>query len=247
MNLFFDTTKTNCSGCHNDQGENAKCSKNIFSDNNYYRTGTFDSTGRDGGGGYTLDTLLGDPGRAAVTKDSGDVGRLHTPTLRNVAMAAPYGANGSVKDLFSVIHRYNQGGKHAFNQDPRIQALGLSYSQEMDMYNFLVALSDTSFVTNPAFQNPGVVTARVDDHWVADNMSVYPNPATTFVTITSPDLDGAVEASVISSRGTTMWHHNVYAENGRMQLDLATLPSGTYTVALRSTTKQKMCKIVLEH
>ena len=137
MYLFFDSSRTNCAGCHSG-GDTVH--ETIFSDCNYYRTGTFDSSGQRGGG-YSMDTNIGDPGRAGVTKDSSDLGRFRTPNLRNLAVGGPYGANGSVKDLFTVVQRYNNGGMHAFNHDRRIQALGLSYNDELDLVSFLQSLT----------------------------------------------------------------------------------------------------------
>ena len=96
------------------------------------------------------------------------------------------------------------------------------------------------------YANPGAASASVEDHWVADNISVYPNPATSLVTIASPDISGRVDASIISSRGTVVWHNFATSENGRLQLDLSKLPAGAYTVALRTATTQKLCRVVLE-
>src|SRR4029077_12043816 len=112
---------------------------------------------------------------AGVIKDSGDLGKFRTPTLRNVAMGKPYGANGSVSELLTVIDRYNRGGSNAFNQDPRIHELKLTTNDQINLLYFLQSLSDTSFVTNPEFIDPGPLSGVVDNHWVADNISVYPN------------------------------------------------------------------------
>ena len=139
MNLFFDTTQTNCSDCHNNLGSaNPNAAGQTFTDNNYYRTGTFESNLP--GGGYGLDTTrdslhLLDAGRAAVTGDSMDIGRFRTPTLRNAALTPHYGAEANMPSLMQVLENYNHGGGSStdggrtftvpFNQDPRIKPLKL--------------------------------------------------------------------------------------------------------------------------
>jgi cytochrome c peroxidase len=59
--------------------------------------------------------VLGDPkaselGRFAVTRNISEVGAFRTPTLRNIALTAPYMHDGSLKTLEEVIDHYNRGG-----------------------------------------------------------------------------------------------------------------------------------------
>src|SRR5581483_8502442 len=188
MQLFFDTTKTNCSECHNNMGsQSSNTFGQIFSDNNYYRTGTFEPNPIDikRGGGYGFDTLpqdtnrFLDAGRAAVTRDSSDVGKFRTPSLRNVAMIGPYGADGTVPTLAQVIANYNRGGNdmfgsdsmQIFNKDPRIKALNLDSSQLQDLEAFLEDLSDYTYISDQRFQDPGVAAVTIDNHIIAQDLS----------------------------------------------------------------------------
>ena len=59
--------------------------------------------------------VLADPkaselGRFAVTRDIAEVGSFKTPTLRDIALTAPYMHDGSLKTLEEVIDHYNRGG-----------------------------------------------------------------------------------------------------------------------------------------
>jgi cytochrome c peroxidase len=248
MTLFFDTSQTNCSGCHNNQDSTVSpmVACNTFTDNNYYSTNTFDSTGK----GYGFDTLS-DGGRFLVTRDSDDAGKFRTPTLRNVALGAPYGAAGSVQSLATVVHNYNIGGFRSIrlrNQDPRIKPLGLTSAEEKDIVNFLVALTDTSFITNPEYQDPGPAAA-VADHAIVDYINVYPNPSPRYVTIASSQLTGLssrIEARVIDSRGIIVAYQTLANESGGVRVDLGALPNGSYTIMLGGGANIKACKIVLE-
>ena len=49
-----------------------------------------------------------DPGLGAVTGKAGELGQFKVPSLRNVALTAPYLHNGSIKTLKEVIELYNK-------------------------------------------------------------------------------------------------------------------------------------------
>lgn len=67
-------------------------------DNPYYRLpARFNPDGPD-----AVDTGLG-----AVVKDSAENGKFRVPTLRNVALTAPYGHNGYFAMLEEIVHFYN--------------------------------------------------------------------------------------------------------------------------------------------
>jgi cytochrome c peroxidase len=252
MALFFDTSQTNCSQCHNNQDSTISpmVACNTFTDNNYYSTDTFDSTG-GGHGGYGFDTVNGDGGRFLVTRDSGDVGKFRTPTLRNVAVGSPYGANGSITSLAHVVHVYNIGGFRQggiVRRDRRIRPLGLTSAEEADIVSFLVALTDTAFITNPEYQDPGPVSA-VADRGIVEYFTVWPNPAQRFVTIESSVMQGMgnrVDARVLDDRGVIVAYYNASVESSGVRLDLGSLPNGSYTIMLGGGANVKACRIVLQ-
>lgn len=82
-----------------------------------------------------------DWGRFGVTGEERDRGRFKTPTLRNVAMSAPYMHNGSLASLEAVVEFYDRGGESNANLDPAIQPLGLSGEEKAALVTFLHALS----------------------------------------------------------------------------------------------------------
>jgi cytochrome c peroxidase len=82
-----------------------------------------------------------DPGRYAVTGDPSDWGRFRTPTLRNVALTAPYFHDGSVATLADVVDFYDKGGNANRNLDPAMRKLNLSAQQKADLIRFLESLT----------------------------------------------------------------------------------------------------------
>jgi cytochrome c peroxidase len=90
-------------------------------------------------------------GRYAVTRDLTDIGAFKTPTLRNIALTAPYLHDGSLKTLEEVVQFYNNGGRLK-ETDPLpellsggIRPLNLSKEQEADLVEFLKALTSPEF------------------------------------------------------------------------------------------------------
>jgi cytochrome c peroxidase len=83
-----------------------------------------------------------DLGRFAVTATPADKGRFKTPSLRGVALTAPYMHDGSIATLREVVEFYNQGGRANPNRDPLLEPLNLT-TQELDsLVAFLSALSE---------------------------------------------------------------------------------------------------------
>ena len=73
-----------------------------------------------------------------------DRGVFRVPTLRNVALTAPYMHDGSLPTLQAVIEFYDQGG----HQRP-VQPLGLSVAEKAELLAFLHSLTDAAFSAAP--------------------------------------------------------------------------------------------------
>lgn len=93
-----------------------------------------------------------DLGRAKVTKASIDRGAFATPSLRNVALTAPYMHDGRFATLEEVIDHYSEGVKRTDTLDPNLAKHpdgGLNFSAEdkRALVAFLKTLSDPKFAT----------------------------------------------------------------------------------------------------
>ncbi|MFK7800421.1 MAG: parallel beta-helix domain-containing protein [Anaerolineae bacterium] len=90
----------------------------------------------------------GDPGRAGVA-DNGIEGSFRVPSLRNIALTAPYMHNGEFETLEEVIQFYADGGGRQFgdtndNIDAFIQGFELNTQEKSDLVAYLHALTDES-------------------------------------------------------------------------------------------------------
>lgn len=105
-----------------------------------------------------LDSVFTDIGRALVTGSEFDRGLFRTPTLRNIALTAPYMHDGRFATLEEVIDHYDMGGHPSPTIDPmmKLQGIGLQLSPQdkADLVAFLHTLTDEEFVENEAFHDP---------------------------------------------------------------------------------------------
>ena len=88
-----------------------------------------------------------DLGRYEVTQDPADRWRYKTPTLRNVALTAPYMHNGVFGTLKDVVSFYNKGGIPNPGLDPSIRPLGLTDDEMADIVAFLQSLTGDNVET----------------------------------------------------------------------------------------------------
>ncbi|EAY25555.1 cytochrome-c peroxidase [Microscilla marina] len=110
-----------------------------------------------------LEVVPKDLGLAMVTGQASDQGKMRAPSLRNIALTAPYMHDGRFKTLEEVLDHYNEHIQAAQNLDPLITAasnevqgktLALTTQEKADIVFFLKMLTDSAFIQNPAFQNP---------------------------------------------------------------------------------------------
>ena len=91
-----------------------------------------------------------DVGRFAITHDSSDLGKFKVPSLRNVAVTAPYMHNGSLKTLADVLEYYNNPQHfvvNPINRDTILEKpLMLTNTEKQDLVAFLETLTDKRFV-----------------------------------------------------------------------------------------------------
>ena len=85
-----------------------------------------------------------DPGRKDATKADADLGKFKTPSLRNVALTAPYFHDGSGKTLEEAIALMAKGGNKNPNLSTRLKAQKLSAKEGKALKAFLESLTGES-------------------------------------------------------------------------------------------------------
>ncbi len=117
--LFF-SERVNCAACH--VGAN-------LADEKYHNLGV------------GMEAKDPDVGRYSETKDEKDWGAFKTPTVRNVALSAPYMHDGSQKTLLEVVEHYNKGGTPNKNLSDKVKKLNLTDQEKADLVEFMKALT----------------------------------------------------------------------------------------------------------
>ncbi|MDX1984765.1 MAG: cytochrome c peroxidase [Bryobacteraceae bacterium] len=93
--------------------------------------------------GFHNTGIGGDEGRGRITGKAGDRGAFKTPSLREVARAAPYMHDGSLLTLDDVVEHYNKGGGGKPNLDAEIRELHLTAQEKKALVEFLRSLNGT--------------------------------------------------------------------------------------------------------
>lgn len=110
--------------------------------------------------GLDNDLNFKDLGRYNVTKIKEDKAKFKTPSLRNIAVTAPYMHDGRFNSLEEVIEHYNNNVKKSSTLDELMQynvqpgGLGLNTQDKQDLINFLKTLTDTNYLNNQAYKSP---------------------------------------------------------------------------------------------
>ena len=141
-----------------------------LTNNNQTAYSPFREFGAHNTGLYNLDDVGSYPPTAVglyeFTGERRDMGRFRTPSLRNVAMTAPYFHDGSAATLREVIAHYAKGGRRIDegpfagngarnpHKDALIVGFEASHQEIEDLIAFLESLTDTDFMNNPAYSDP---------------------------------------------------------------------------------------------
>lgn len=145
--LFFGTT-AKCSQCH----AGGNFSAPDFPGGEY---GTPPNGGADkkGTANIGLDKVYRDNGKSD--------GQFRIPSLRNIALTAPYMHDGRFTSLDQVIEHYNSGIQNHPSLDPKLkgsngmpQRLNLSDYDKMALVAFLKTLTDQQLLTDQKFSDP---------------------------------------------------------------------------------------------
>jgi cytochrome c peroxidase len=109
-----------------------------------------------------LDSAFYDLGRYSITKRAGDAGKFAVPSLRNVAVTAPYMHDGRFRTLEEVVEHYCTGMKRSATLDPNLAkhpdgGVPLSVDDKKALVAFLKTLTDEKYLRPAA---PAVLAAK---------------------------------------------------------------------------------------
>jgi cytochrome c peroxidase len=160
MDLFF-SERLECFHCHG--GFN-------FTDSTTHANVLVQSVGFHNNGLYNIGATGEYPpdntGLYDLTGERRDMGRFKAPTLRNVAVTAPYMHDGSIGSLSEAIEHYARGGRLITDgpyagdgsrnpyRSEFVRGFELSEQERSDLIAFVEALTDESVLVDPQYSNP---------------------------------------------------------------------------------------------
>ena len=158
--ILFHSRPLSCFTCHGGVNFSAIVTANRPDGGvEYHNTGLYNLRG-------ALSYPPGNTGVFEITHDPADVGKFKPPTLRNIAVTAPYMHDGSIDTLDAVIDHYAAGGRTISsgeyagvghdnpNKSATIRGFDISPEQRADLIAFLKTLTDDAVLTDARFANP---------------------------------------------------------------------------------------------
>ena len=176
-----------------------------------------------------------DPGRGALT-DSLPDGAFRVPTLRNVALSAPYMHDGSLATLEAVVQFYVDGGGRAFGNeeiDPFVRGFDLTEQEKADLVSFLYALTDERQLPQvprnvpsglPVVQrlnSPGRAIAADTNSVIGTGGQIDDRPSQTFTVQVGESIQAAVDQA--RSGDTVLIEYGIYHETVVVDLNDITI------------------------
>lgn len=167
---LFNSEKLECFHCHVgfNLTDHVAYADKPFIDRPYHNTGLYNV---DGDGAYPEPNT----GVFSVTGEPRDMGRFKAPSLRNIAVTAPYMHDGSIATLSEVLDHYASGGRTIEsganagngNKSPLkstlIVGFALSDDERRDVIAFLESLTDEEFLTDDRYSDPWPQTTAGND------------------------------------------------------------------------------------
>ena len=158
--LFFGE-RLQCFRCHGGYAftDSVVSASSLFDETAFHNTGLYNLDGR---GAYPADNT----GVYAVSRQPEDMGRFRAPTLRNIAVTAPYMHDGSIATLDGVIDHYAAGGRTIASgpnagvgrdnplKSGFVAGFTLTPQERRDLLAFLAALTDERFLHDPRYADP---------------------------------------------------------------------------------------------
>jgi cytochrome c peroxidase len=158
---LFNSEKLECFHCHSgfNLSDHTHFEGKPFIERLYHNTGLYNL---DGTGAYPQPNI----GVMEFTTEPSDMGRFRAPSLRNIAVTAPYMHDGSIATLSEVLDHYAAGGRTIEdgpfagngsknpNKSVLIAGFELTEEERNAVLAFLESLTDTTFLTDPRFSDP---------------------------------------------------------------------------------------------
>lgn len=197
-----------------------------------------------------------DGGVGSITGNPSDIGRFNSPSLKNIALSAPYMHDGSLATLNDVIEFYSEDiqpdPNSTFNSNayygPTLPS-GFNYtdSEKTDLLAFLRTLTDSSFINNPIYSNP--FTETITDGLPTFNPDlingVSPNPVLSSAVVRFDNPNGELtHIRLFNTEGRIVTVGAATSE--QYVIERQGLPAGFYIVSIEQGRQRATTKVLFQ-
>ena len=158
---LFNSEELECFHCHEgfNMSDHVHWQGKPGLEMHYHNTGLYNV---DGKGAYPEPNT----GVYNVTMEPKDMGAFKAPTLRNIALTAPYMHDGTVETLSDVLDHYAAGGRTIRSgpnagagknnplRDKLLRGFKITEEQRADLIEFLKSLTDEELLKDPMLSDP---------------------------------------------------------------------------------------------
>ena len=227
--IFFSPNLGNCAACHGTDAFTAPAPRNNGLNLSYVDNGLGDFTGNPQHNGL-----------------------FKVPSLRNVALTAPFMHDGRFETLMDVVLHYDHGVQPHPNLSPQLREspggpprqLLMSQEDRQALVAFMHTLTDTRFTTDERWSDPFCEPATaVSDPRIELGVRVYPNPVGDWLQVEVRLGEGEYDLELFDERGRLQ--RQARFRGDRHQVPAADLPAGVYLLRVRGEGWQKTRKVVV--
>lgn len=199
-----------------------------------------------------LDSLYSDEGVATWTNSSHDVGKFRSPSLRNIAVTAPYMHDGRFETLEEVVEFYSSEVFPHPNNDfewtiGELNFTGFNFNEESKaaLVAFLKTLTDESFLTSEKWSDPFQEANSATFLPLEEKVTIFPNPFNDKATVELDNPTGStytlrfttVEGRVLKSYKTI---------SNSLTIEKGDLSAGVYMLEISKENRKKVEKVVIQ-
>jgi len=203
-----------------------------------------------------LDSNFTDLGAGAFYEDPSLNGVFKSPTLRNIALTAPYMHDGRFETLEEVVDFYSDGIQSnptsafewMFSLEPdenNLRGFRFEDEEKEALIAFMNTLTDETFATNPKWSNPFVEVTSDFSPELLEGITVSPNPTKgqTTIDLNNPDAKEfqmnltTIDGKVVRQISTT---------DQQYTLTKGDLSAGIYLLKITDQNKMATIKIIMQ-
>ncbi len=203
-----------------------------------------------------LDSNFTDLGAGAWTEDPSFDGVFKSPTLRNIALTAPYMHDGRFETLEEVIDFYSDGIQSnptsafewMFALEPdenNLRGFRFDDEEKEALMAFMNTLTDETFATNPKWSNPFVELTSTFSPELLEGITASPNPTKdqTTIELNNPDAK-EFQLNLTTIDGKVV--RQITTADQQYTLTKGDLSPGVYFLKVTDQRKMATIKIILQ-